>query len=182
MARGNTDTDQQAAAQLAALSRYFVEHPVTSRTSGARPTRTVAGAPLNLAVVDHIQASVHEVADHVRAHTPDAGPLPAEAAAVYEWAREHTEHADETVKRRHDVMVYRQHLEHAIRLGDDRIVRKHPCPGCGCYGLHWHAPTSKAVCRNRRCRTPQGRAQVWNLSFLAHEYIESQEKRATCAT
>lgn len=183
MPMGTTDsTDSHAAAQLAALGAFFREHPVTGPGDGRRSPRTVPAAPLDLGTVDHIQSTVVELAAHVRAHNPDAGPLPDSAAAVYEWAREHTEHAEETVKRRHDVIVYRQHLEHAIRLGDTNVVRRHSCPGCGCVGLHWRPALGKAVCRNRRCTTRDGRASTWTLAHLAHQHIEAQEKLAARAT
>ena len=180
MPMGHTDASQKAAEQLAFLAEYFVDLPLARR----RPIRQIEDvAPCNVDTVSHIHASVREIADYMAVESPGTlEPLPASAPAVYDWLIRNTDTDDDAAKRRRDSLVYRQYLEHAIAAGDPTVVRRHPCPGCGCFGLHWRAPIGKAVCRNRTCRTPEGRAQVWSLAFLAHEYIESQEKRAARAT
>ncbi|MFM9373319.1 hypothetical protein [Streptomyces sp. Da 82-17] len=176
------DPASQAASQLRLLAQHFTQYPVTGRTGTRRATAATPGTPLNLTVVDHIRASVAEVEQHTRAAAPEAGPLPAEAAAVYEWCRSHTAHADETVRRRRDTLIYRQQLEHAIRLGDTTVVRRHRCPGCGTVGLHWRQAMQRAVCRNQRCRAADGGVSAWTLAHLAHEHIEAQEVRVRRAT
>ncbi|MFD8777477.1 hypothetical protein [Streptomyces sp. NPDC059916] len=177
------DITTNAAARMALLEDYFLEQPVNARPGDTRrATATTPGTPVNLGVVDHIRRSVYDLEQHTRAAAPDAGPLPAQAAAVYDWCMQHTEHAPETVQRRRDVLIYQQELEHAIRLGETKVVRRHRCPGCGTVGLHWRQSVGKAVCCNRRCRTPDGLASTWSLSRLATEYIADQEKRRRRAT
>jgi hypothetical protein len=172
-----------AAARMALLEDFFLEQPVNSRPGNTRrATATTPSAPVNLGTVDHIRASVYELEQHTRAAAPDAGPLPRRPSGVYDWCIEHTEHADERVQRRRDVLICKQELEHAIRLGETKVVRRHRCPGCGTVGLHWRQSIGRAVCRNRRCRTPDGLASTWSLSRLATAYIEDQEKRRRRAT
>ncbi|MFE1949964.1 hypothetical protein ACFW9D_05780 [Streptomyces sp. NPDC059524] len=182
---GTTDsTAQQASAQLAHLARYFVELPTTGHTGGpTAPVRSIENtAPLNVDTVSHIADSVREIRDYMTRESPGTlEPLPAEAAAVYDWCLRNTEHDDRAARQRRDTIIYRQYLEHAILTGDKLVVRRHRCPGCGTVGLHWHSGLKAAVCRNRRC-TSDGRASTWSLAFLAHEHIQEQERLSVRAT
>ncbi|MFI8792615.1 hypothetical protein [Streptomyces sp. NPDC055105] len=180
---GHTDTSTKAAAQLALLVEYFVELRASSPGGGRRsPTRSIENtAPLNVATLSHIHASVREIREYVDIESPGTvEPLPKDPAGVYDWCIRNTEHDDEAVKRRRDTIIYRQYLEHAIEAGDDKVVRHHRCPGCGTVGLHWKS--GSAVCRKRDCLTPDGLRPKWTLAHLAAEYIADQEKRSRRAT
>ncbi|MFC9497686.1 hypothetical protein [Streptomyces sp. NPDC056982] len=182
---GHTDTSTKAAAQLALLVDYFVELRASSPGGGRRsPTRSIENtAPLNVATLSHIHASVREIKEYVDIESPGTmEPLPKDPAGVYDWCIRNTEHDDEAVKRRRDTLIYRQYLEHKILAGDVKIVRRHRCPGCGTVGLHWRASVGSAVCRNRNCRTPDGLASTWTLAHLAAENIADKEKRSRRAT
>ncbi|MFF1358709.1 hypothetical protein [Streptomyces sp. NPDC058297] len=181
MGYDTTTAAATAAARMALLEEFFLEQPINSRPGNSRrATATTPSAPVNLGTVDHIRRSVYDLEQHTRAAAPDAGPLPARPSAAYDWVMQHTEHAPETVQRRRDVLIYKQQLEHAIRLGETGVVRRHRCPGCGTVGLHWRAGSVR--CRNRRCRTPDGLGSTWTLSQIATQYIADQEKRRRRAT
>lgn len=168
------DTDN-ATQRLRQLSTYFREHPVTGPSVGHAPSRTPA-APLHLATLDHITASYAEVVEHTRSANPDAGPAPARADAVYDWAREHTAHADEAVQQRAAVIEYRQYLEHAIRAGDWRkVIRPHRCPECRTFGLMWKDEMQRVLCTNTRCVDRDGFSTTVTLSRLAHEHVAKQK-------
>lgn len=181
MAQGD-DAQDTAAARLRHLDKYFREHPVTGPVEGHSASRSTP-APLSLATLDHIQASVHEVVELTREANPQAGPTPSRVDAVYDWCREHTEHADEAVQQRRETIEYRQYLEHAIRAGDVKVVRSHRCPSCGTVGLLWHQAAQRARCINRHCaRRNGGISRAWTLASLAHEHIASNESLKECAT
>ena len=166
-----------AAASLSLLAQHFLEHPATGPTPGGSTTPT-SRPPVNLNVVDHITATVREIADYTRQVTPDAGPLPDDVADTYRWMIEHTAAAPETVQRRRDTLVHRQYLEHALAMGDRSVIPPHRCPACRCFGLRWSAAARKALCTNRRCRTEDGTSRMWTLSQLAHEHIQGLVKPA----
>jgi hypothetical protein len=170
----NTD-DDSAAQRLAALSRYFREHPVTGQqTRVTAPTN--ATAPANLGVLDHIRASLRDVEEHTRAIDPEAGPLPQRVEAVYDWMRQHTEHADDVQRQRGAALELRHQLEHAVRMGDASAVRRHRCPECRTFGLFWKPALWRAVCTNRNCLTPDGTSRTWTLARLAYEHTAAAEK------
>ncbi|MFJ4473308.1 hypothetical protein ACIP2X_38240 [Streptomyces sp. NPDC089424] len=174
--------DEAAAESLAELSKFFRSHPVTGPAghsyiaSEARPTRVHAGAPANLTVVDHIDATVAELADYTRQANPEAGTLPPRVEAVYEWCAENTKNAPQDVQQRRDTIVYRQHLEHAIAMGDTKVVRPIRCPACRTLGLFWKREISRAICTNARCLTKDGLSHRWTLARLAHAQIEDRQK------
>lgn len=170
-----------AASRLRLLQEHFREHPRTAPAErSARPAHP--GAPLNLTVTDHIRASVAEVAEHARAVNPDAGPLPARVEAVYDWYREHTETAPAAQQQRRDTIVYRQRLEHAIAMGDTKVIPPHRCPRCRTFGLLWVADAQRAVCTNTRCTTRGGHSSSWTLASLAYEHIAAQKPVRVHAT
>lgn len=174
-------TDDTAAARLHLLRTHFLERPRTAPTQRSATT-TIPGTPVDLAVVDHITASVAEVAEHTRAVNPNAGPLPTEAEDVYAWYREHTRHAPEVVRQRGDVIVYRQRLEHAIAVGDTSVVRPHRCPACATFGLSWQPDMGRVICLNRRCVTKSGSTRTWSLARIAYEHVAGQKSLRIRAT
>ncbi|MFF7476600.1 hypothetical protein [Streptomyces sp. NPDC008092] len=184
---GDTETDS-AGVRLAELHHYFRQHPVTGpeghsyTLSGNHHTFTETGIPYNVRVADHIQASVTEVITRTRDANPDAG-LPKRIEDVYDWAREHTEHAPDDVRFRRDTLEYRHRLEHAIAAGDTAVVRPHRCPSCGTLGLHWNTDRQRAVCLNLHCaRTNQGISRSWTLGRLAFERTATEKTLRECAT
>jgi hypothetical protein len=179
---GNTDNDTDgAAARLHHLQQYYREHPVTGPLEGHAPVVN-PGAPLSLATLDHISASVREVAEHTRALNPHAGPVPAEAAAVYDWCREHTEHADDIDRQGLEVIEYRQYLEHAVRAGDHKVVRRHRCPKCGTWGLMWQPDMQRALCTNTGCVDRDGFSTTVPLARLAYEHVVGRKNLRRVST
>lgn len=169
MAHGDEAADT-ASARLRDILQHFREHPVTGPVEGHTTTRTPS-APLSLGTLDHIRACVSEVVQHTLDANPDAGPAPSRADAVYDWARQHTAHTDDTVRTRSDVIEYRQYLEHAIRAGDVKVIRKHRCPKCRTWGLMWSREMNRALCTNTDCVTRDGFSRTWSLHKLAWEHI-----------
>ncbi|KIF66254.1 hypothetical protein HY68_36715 [Streptomyces sp. AcH 505] len=142
--------------------------------------------PLNLAVFDHIVRSVDEVTRKARAQqTRNAGPVPADVAAVYDWWRASTPDLEGERRLERERVIYRQGLEHAIAAGDHKVIRPHPCPGCGTWGLFWDAARRRAVCAYQPavdpCVDSDGIANTWSLGHLAYEHVNRlshQEKAA----
>lgn len=178
MGHGDDDT---AAARLGQLSRYFREPAVTGNT-GRHTRSTTPAAPVNLTIVDHIQASIQEIAADARAVNPAAGPLPERVEAVYAWYLEHTKAAGPAQQQRRDTIVYRQGLEHAIALGDIKVVRPLRCPKCRTLGLMWEAPLRRALCTNRNCVTKDGTSTTWTLARLAYEHVAAEKTLQVRAT
>lgn len=180
---GTTDTND-AASRLQALQGRVWRFPTSSvlkvpRSGG--PTHPEA--PLDLDIIDHITASVREVRDHVTAtRTEDAGPLPANVADVYDWWRASTPSLDAERIIARETVICRQDLEHAILAGDTKVVRKHPCPACGCLGLFWRRAEERAVCAYSECRDEDGLARVWELKHLAYEHVARQKMLKATAT
>lgn len=176
--------DNTTARRLRLLQAEFTQHATAGPGDGRTATRTTSPAPLNLNVLDRIQAAVAEVVEHTRAadwSTP-AGPAPTDASRVYDWARQHTAHLDIERQRARETLIYRQGLEHAIELGDTDVVNKHPCPACGCWGLLWRPAVQHAACINRYCVDNDGLSRNWPLSTLAHHHIARQFATKTSAT
>jgi hypothetical protein len=174
--------DDTAAQLLAQLHEYFLEHPVTGEHT-RRPPTTNPTAPANLAVVDHITATVRELADFTRQANPEAEQLPERVQDAYRWCVENTANSPEATQQRRDVIVFRQRLEHAIAMGDDKAVRPIRCPQCRCLGLFWKAEYQRAVCTNGKCLTKDGLSNRWSLARLATAHVEArQETRRECAT
>ena len=183
-------TTDDAAASLHDLAAHYRQHPVTGAAghsyiaAGPRATRTVPAAPLDLDMIDHIDASVREIADHARQVNPDADPLPARVKDAYGWYMETTALAPVAEQQRRDTIVYRQHLEHAIRLGDIKIVRPHRCPKCRTLGLMWDRVQRTVVCTNGNCLTRDGLSRKFTLAQLAYEHVAAQYENSVrdCAT
>jgi hypothetical protein len=174
-----TDT---AATRLHELAAYFLQHPVPG-PSGRPAHSTTPSAPMNLGMLDYINASVTEVVQHTRTVNPDAGPLPAHVADVYDWCRQHTEHAPDIDQQRSRALEIRHRLEHAVRAGDARVVRHIRCPACNTVGLKWQTSLWRAVCLNVHCaRTNGGVHRQWKLSRLAYEQAAIEKSLRDCAT
>ncbi|MFI9194102.1 hypothetical protein ACIG0A_32990 [Streptomyces californicus] len=176
--------DNTAEQRLRLLQAEFTQHERRGPGDGRTATRTTSPAPLNLAVIDRISAAVAEVVEHTRAAdwTRPAGPTPADASRIYAWAREHTAHLDAEHQQAREALIYRQGLEHAITMGDTTVVRKHPCPGCGCWGLMWRPAVQRAACPMRYCVDDDGLSRSWQLATLAHHHIARQLARKSSAT
>lgn len=178
--------DNTAASRLRLLQAEFTQ-PGQTREPGTRTAPTaVPSAPLNLRVVDHMRDAIAEVVALTRAAvpaaSPDALPLPEDAAYIYAWAREQTAHLPEERQDVRRQVEYRQSLEHAILMGDHDVVCKHPCPACGCFGLQWASARRKAACLNLACTDENGVGRAWSLSRLAREQIAAGKKLNRQAT
>ncbi|MBP5918712.1 hypothetical protein F3K34_43800 [Streptomyces sp. LBUM 1486] len=180
MSTTGEDTDDTASNRLRILDRHYREHPVTGpeghcvTASTARPTPVAPGLPYPARIVDHIDRSVAEVAEHTRAVNPAAGPLPTRVEAVYDWYRANTALAPAAQQQRRDTIEYRHSLEHAIAMGDTKVVRPHRCPGCNTFGLMWIDEAQRAVCTNTRCTTKSGLSSSWTLARLAHAHVAAR--------
>ncbi|MFD9721047.1 hypothetical protein [Streptomyces sp. NPDC059076] len=137
---------------------------------------------MRLDILDYIVKAEGEVIEHTRAEAPTAGPAPAAYEDILDWCREHTEELDEERQQARETLIYRQGLEHAIAMGDVTVVRRHPCPACGCWGLFWLASATRAVCVNRYCTNKAGLAHRWPLATLAHRHITAQKRLKSSAT
>ena len=173
----DTTTEQR----LRLLKQEFIQHPATGPGDGRSSRPTVAPAPLDLAVVDRIGAAVAEMERHTRAVAPTAGPYTGDDTRVYLWSRRHTAHLDTQNRQAIEAIIYRQGLEHALAIGDTTVIRQHPCPHCGCWGLFWREAAGEAVCVNRNC-AEGGVSRTWSLARLAQQHIAGQETFQTRAT
>lgn len=180
---GTAEDTADAASRLALLHQHFREHPVTGTPARHTPAANPA-APVNLTVVDHIDATVRELADYTRQANPEAGPLPGHVRDVYAWCLANTTTAPADAQRRRDTIVYRQRLEHAVAVGDIKVVRPHRCPACRTFGLMWRRELEAAVCTNGRCLTKDGLSRRWTLARLAYEHVARTSENAVreCAT
>lgn len=178
------DTTEQ---RLRLLKAEFTQHQQHGPDpTGRTATRAEAPAPIDLGVLDYMAAAAAEIDQHMRTvDTPPSGevrPRPADPADRYEWWRDNTAHLDERRRAAREAIIYRQGLEHAIRMGDTTVIRKHPCPECGCWGLYWRENSGKAVCVNQFCVDDDGLAHTWPLAHLAQQHIARQESLRTRAT
>ncbi|NJA56710.1 hypothetical protein [Streptomyces sp. NEAU-H3] len=151
------------------------------RVTGA--TRTAGSIPVSLDALDHLARTTAELDAIVHKHAPDAAPAPADAYARRDWFMEHTAHLDDDGQREARATVYRQGLEHAIAMGDDKVVRRHPCPSCGTWGLFWRPAARRAACVNTHCADANGGLpRTWSLARLAAAHTAREETRSRRAT
>lgn len=177
MGNGADDTTVTAERRMRLIRNEFTTR-ARSTDPGPRTRAPHSPSPIDLDILDHVTRSVAEIVTHTRAVAPDAGPAPADAAKVYAWMRDHTAHLDETRQRVRDTLVFRQSLEHAVRMGDEKAIRRERCPGCECWGLFWRAAAKRAVCVNRYCVDDMGRPSVWTLAQLAQHHMAQIPRRA----
>ncbi|MFD6149414.1 hypothetical protein [Streptomyces sp. NPDC060243] len=181
----HTADGQDAWERFTTLSTHFRQHPADSRlrehVSGA--TRTAGSIPLDLGVIDHLAHTIAELDAIVHEHAPDAASAPHDTADVQDWFAEHTAHLDDASRMRARTTVYRQGLEHAIAMGDDKVVRRHPCPSCGTWGLFWRPAARRAACVNTHCADANGGLpRTWSLNRLAAAHTAREETRSRRAT
>jgi len=170
----NTAADASRALRL--LNHPDLRHHPQTGPAEHRTARAAApGTPLDLGIVDHMVRTVREVADLTHQINPQAGPIPKEVADIYDWCVRNTAGADEAQALYRDFVIERQHLEHAVRLGNTDEVSRHPCPACGLWGLMWPPGGNRALCSNRKCRTPDGTSSQWSLARLAAQKIQRTE-------
>lgn len=180
MAQGDTSEDT-AASRLHQLAQYYREHPATGPTEGRSPTRTTSPAPLSLATLDHVTDSVRELTELTDTVNEEPTPLPDKVRDVYAWCVANTNHAPETTRLRRDTVIYRQSLEHAIRMGDwRRVIRPHRCPECRTFGLMWKA--GQVLCTNSECVDADGCSTTVTLARLAHEHIAGKKNLRQVST
>jgi hypothetical protein len=169
------NTAQDAATALRLLnSEDLRENPETGPRE-RRTTSSTPSAPLNIGVVDYLARTVDEIVDHATAVTPQPAPLPRQIGDLYTWYLEQTAEADDVERLHRDTVIETHALEHAIRLGEYKVVRPHPCPRCGSWGLYWDSAGSRARCTDVDCRTPDGFASSWTLARLAAQKVQRTE-------
>jgi hypothetical protein len=140
-----------------------------------RAPSTTPSTPLNISAVDYVTRQVGAIVDYTTSVTTEPKPMPQHLEDIYEWCLEQTAEADIAEQRRRDTLIETHALEHAIRLGETEEVCKHPCPRCGCWGLEWDHGGNRALCLNRRCRTPDGHASTWTPARLAGQKVRRTE-------
>ncbi|MFD3516298.1 hypothetical protein [Streptomyces sp. NPDC058657] len=178
---GDTTTEAIKAGQQLHLIQGLKTQPTRRPSTGQPTSRSVHGpAPADLRVVDYIAGHVGEVVAYTQAVAPQAPPPPEQDGRVYAWMCEHTADVEEYARRQREALLYRHTLEHAIELhGDTHLIRKHPCPACGCWSLMWQR--GEAVCIYSRC-TEDGTRRVWTLQQLAERHVAAStysRRRAT---
>lgn len=193
------DTTESAAAMLRLLQDEFLT-PGSPRRDIRVAQSTEPAAPLRLAIYDHIKATGDEIAgltESLRAAAPTT-PRPAEADRVYAWMVAETAHLEAEVQLARDAVIYRQGLEHAILMGETKVIRRHACPACDTWGLMWDrdrytatgagpdeeptGPRGAVVCLNRYCADDDGAATTWTLAQLAEDHVARRTRTAARAT
>ncbi|MCX4885944.1 hypothetical protein [Streptomyces sp. NBC_00847] len=172
------NTAADAASALRLLNSEDLRHPPAHGPQQRRSNATTPAAPLNVGIVDYIDRTVAEIVDHTVTITAQPKALPAKIEGLYDWYFEETADAvadDDTERRYRDALIETHRLEHAIRLGETEEVCKHPCPGCGCWGLEWDHGGNRALCLNRKCRAPDGMSSTWTLERLAAQKVRRTE-------
>ncbi|MFE0207072.1 hypothetical protein [Streptomyces sp. NPDC058985] len=169
------NTATAAAKALRLLDTPDLRHHPARGPQERRAASTTPGTPLNLGIVDYLDQTAGDIIALTRGIAPNAGPTPDRRADLYDWCLESTGDANQTQQAHRDLVFETHHFEHAVRLGDTTEVSKQPCPGCGCWGLMWDAPSRRARCTNRRCTTPEGLTSTWPLARLAAQKIQRTE-------
>ena len=169
------DAADHAGQALRLLNSPDLRHHPRSGPTERRGTAATPGAPLNIGIVDYIDRAVDEVVAHAQAVTGQPKLPPRRVGDIYDWYVEQTAEAEGAQRRRRDSLLETHRLEHAIQLGDHDVVREHPCPRCGTWGLFWQPEAHLALCTNRRCHTPAGMSSTWTLARLAAQKIHRTE-------
>ncbi|MFD8469032.1 hypothetical protein ACFV10_28490 [Streptomyces cyaneofuscatus] len=174
--------DDTTAQKLRLLQAEFTQYERTGPGDGRTATRVEAPSPINLGVLDYLATATTEVMEHTRALAPDAEPFAGPLPGLYEWSRQQTANLDAERQAAREALIYRQGLEHALEMGDTTVIRKHPCPGCGCWGLIWRPAVQRAVCPSRYCVDADGLSRTWELKTLAHHHVACQLGLKSSAT
>lgn len=175
MGHSTTSAAFSAGRALRLLAHPDLKQPPALGPQTRRATPTTAPAPLNIGLLDHLTSTVSEVEHHARSVAPGAGPLPEDLGGLYDWYIDATGDATLEDQAFRDTLIETHRLEHAVRLGETDEVCKHPCPRCGCWGLMWDFGGNRALCSNRRCRTPDGMSSRWTLERLAVQKVRRTE-------
>lgn len=168
-------TADTAARALRLLTSPALRAPAQRGPQPRRTNPTTPAAPLNLGLLDYLTAHKQEVVDHARAVKPHCDPLPLDDSDLYAWYLRNTIGAGEADRRHQEFILERHALEHSVRLGDTRAVRRHPCPTCGGWGLFWDGAGNRARCSDVDCRTPDGLASNFTLARLAAQKVQRTE-------
>lgn len=169
------DAAGAAARALRLLTSPDMRHPPRTAPTERRAPSTTPRAPLDLGLIDYLTEHVSEIVTHTRKVTATPTPIPAQAADIYDWYVQNTGDAADDQRAYRDTLIERHRLEHAVRLGEYDVVCKEPCPRCGRWGVMWKPEIQRAMCTNRRCRTPQGLSSTWTLTRLAAQKIQRTE-------
>jgi hypothetical protein len=169
--------------------RLIHQHFLAPGGGGPRAERTARAtepaAAIRLDVYDHLRDAANEVTALVKSLCDDADPYeppPARVEDTYRWCIAETDHLDEQRQRNRDAVIYKQGLQHAILMGDAKVIRRHPCPECATWGLTWDRHRETVVCLNRYCSDDDGQSTTWTLAQIAEKHIARQPVRAACAT
>ncbi|MFJ3283351.1 hypothetical protein [Streptomyces halstedii] len=169
--------------RLRLLQAEFTQHQRRGpEPTGRTATRAEAPAPIDLGTLDYMAAAAAEMVRHTRAAAPGVDPYTGPLLGLYDWSREHTAHLTPERQQAREALIYRQGLEHAIAMGDTTVVRKHPCPACGCWGLQWGEGERKAVCTQHYCQDAGGLTHRWTLERLAREHVAAKSALTSRAT
>ncbi|MEU8682944.1 hypothetical protein [Streptomyces sp. NPDC048611] len=175
---GNQDSATPTAATSMRLLRNQLTQPRPTNPEATRRATRVHGAPVvDLGLLDHLEETRTELIAATRRANPNAGPAPVDEG-IYAWSDAATAHLQPGERQARDVVAHRQALEHALRVGDERVIRQERCPGCRCYSLMWRGTIERAVCIQARCRDEIGRASQWELKQVAHHHVTSRPQRA----
>lgn len=173
---GHSSHADTAGARLRFLQQEAARPRSRPPATGAGRTRPVhAPAPLDLGVIDYFAQSVNEVIEHGLALAPEAPPAPHDAR-VYAWFEAATPHLDAEDSLAADSMLAHHALKHAIKAGDETIIRRISCPRCGCWGLFWQAARQIAACTNHYCTSETGRPSTWTLAQLARHQVQATRR------
>lgn len=178
-----------AAERLRTLDTYH-RTPIRGAASVRAAPASLPAVPLDLGMLDYLEKTTADLdrradadakAARVTNPTVRIAPRPANVADRYEWW-ESIPVSDEARELERTSFIYRQGLEHAIREGDTKVVRRHPCPACGCYTLFWRPMEKQAACLNRRCTDRNGMSRTWGLALIADRHILAQRSLTNSAT
>lgn len=170
---GTQQGDDTTAALMWELDRHH-RRPVRKAPVERASPNVSHGIPMNLTVIAHIEKSVAELVATTRDYVPTATTPPPDPADAYDWCREQTDGLDSERVTVREAIIYRQGLEHSIALGDVKVIRRHTCPGCGCYGLLWRSHIQRAACLNIRCTDRNGLGRTWSLGAIARAHFNTQ--------
>lgn len=179
-----------AAERLRTLDTYH-RTPIRGAQAVRAAPSSIPGTPVSIGMLDYLDRTGDEIdqlaaRDEAAARAVDPtlliAPKPAALAARYEWW-ESIPVPDQAREDDRARVIYRQGLEHAIREGDTKVVRKHPCPACGCYTLMWaRRGGNVAVCPNLRCVDADGMSHTWTLTQIADHHILAERMLKNRAT